>query len=125
MACVLVHIEAEGERPTPAALSALGDARRIASSLVKVTSTEDPDRLRVEPGHPERSYLMAKLQGDHMAPGTSRMPPGSLTLTDDQIEQFRNWIAQGASLKAGPNTGVEDPGPADCGKPQPFRSKAC
>jgi electron transfer flavoprotein alpha subunit len=33
VACVLVHIEAEGTLPTPAALSALGDARRIASSL--------------------------------------------------------------------------------------------
>lgn len=33
MACVLVHIEAEGDRPTPAALSALGEGRRIASTL--------------------------------------------------------------------------------------------
>jgi len=33
VACVLVHIEVEDDQPTPAALSALGDARRIASSL--------------------------------------------------------------------------------------------
>jgi electron transfer flavoprotein alpha subunit len=33
VACVLVHIEADGDRPTPQALAALGEGRRIASAL--------------------------------------------------------------------------------------------
>jgi electron transfer flavoprotein alpha subunit len=32
MACVLVHIEADGDQPTPASLAALGEGRRVASS---------------------------------------------------------------------------------------------
>jgi len=32
MACVLVHIEADGDRPTPASLAALGEGRRVATS---------------------------------------------------------------------------------------------
>src|SRR5690349_13104585 len=32
MACVLVHIEADGDHPTPASLAALGEGRRVASS---------------------------------------------------------------------------------------------
>jgi electron transfer flavoprotein alpha subunit len=32
MACVLVHIEADGDLPTPASLAALGEGRRVASS---------------------------------------------------------------------------------------------
>jgi electron transfer flavoprotein alpha subunit len=33
VACVLVHIEADGDRPTQSALAALGEGRRIASTL--------------------------------------------------------------------------------------------
>jgi electron transfer flavoprotein alpha subunit len=32
MACVLVHIEADGDQPTPASLAALGEGRRVATS---------------------------------------------------------------------------------------------
>lgn len=32
MACVLVHIEADGDHPTPASLAALGEGRRVATS---------------------------------------------------------------------------------------------
>lgn len=32
MACVLVHIEVDGDAPTPASLAALGEGRRVASS---------------------------------------------------------------------------------------------
>lgn len=78
------------------------DTARMQSSTVMVRSTEDPGRFRIEPGHPERSYLMAKIEGTDLAPGTSRMPPGSLALTDEELAQFRCWIAQGASFKVDP-----------------------
>src|SRR4051812_35106113 len=69
------------------------DAARLTTSLLNVRSTQDPGRLRVDPGHPERSYLLAKLEGRNIAPGTLRMPPSSQRLSDEQLALFRDWIA--------------------------------
>jgi hypothetical protein len=50
---------------------------------------------RVTPGDPEHSYLMNKLLGVGMCPGTQRMPLGT-PLLDSQIQVIRDWICEGA-----------------------------
>ena len=54
--------------------------------------------VRVEPGKPDASYLIMKLEGTHLAHGGSgaRMPFGAEALPTAVIGQFRDWIAAGA-----------------------------
>ena len=53
--------------------------------------------LRVDPGNPDDSYLIIKLEGgDRIADGTARMPLGRTPLTPEQIAVVREWIASGA-----------------------------
>ena len=72
------------------------------SVLVGIESQEAPGALRVKPGDPDQSYLMAKLLGTQEDLGGSgaRMPTGEAImrppLPDDQIAIFRAWIAEGA-----------------------------
>ncbi len=67
------------------------------ASLVGVKSIEAPLK-RVEPGKPDASYLIAKLEGTHVAKGGkgARMPFGAPPLPKDQIDLIRGWIAAGA-----------------------------
>jgi hypothetical protein len=65
--------------------------------LVNVPSAQRPGVPRVDPGNPDGSYLIQKLEG---APGIvgMRMPlNGPPYLTDGQIEIIRRWIASGAA----------------------------
>lgn len=51
---------------------------------------------RVEPGNPDASCLVLKLEGSLQA-GGERMPPFPLPpLSDEQLGAIREWIAQGA-----------------------------
>ena len=63
--------------------------------LVGVPSVEVPELLRVNPGQPDNSYLVMKIEG---APGITggRMPLGLPPLSADQIASIRAWIADGA-----------------------------
>jgi len=67
--------------------------------LVGVAPTVDTAReaglLRVDPGHPENSFLLIKLTGPTPDQG-SRMPLTGPLLTDAEIGLIRAWIAQGA-----------------------------
>ena len=83
------------------------DAAHAYAHLVNVPSTQLPSVRLVDPGHPETSFLLHKLAGDMYTavPGCTmntqncgqRMPMvGGVTLTDAQIELFRQWIAAGA-----------------------------
>ncbi len=63
-------------------------------SIVRVPSVERPDLNRVEPGDPDRSYLVKKLRGDPDITGV-RMPNGS-TLTPDEIQLVIDWVRRGA-----------------------------
>ncbi len=66
------------------------------ASLVSVASREKPGAIRVEPGDPDSSYLVEKLEG---APGIVglRMPrSGPPYLTDGQILAIKRWIQLGA-----------------------------
>ena len=52
--------------------------------------------LLVEPGSLHGSYLVNKLTGLGMCPGTSMMPLANPPLTTDQIQIIADWICQGA-----------------------------
>jgi len=63
-------------------------------STVRVPSVEFPGLNRVEPGSPDRSYLVKKLRGDPDITGV-RMPDGG-TLTPDEIQLVIDWVTRGA-----------------------------
>ena len=49
----------------------------------------------MEPGDPENSYLVHKIEGRAGITGTI-MPPGGDPLTAEEIEAIRQWITDGA-----------------------------
>lgn len=67
------------------------------ATLVGVKATET-ELNRVEPGKPEQSYLVRKLEGTHVAAGGTgeRMPVGGAPLSPEQMATLRAWIEQGA-----------------------------
>lgn len=66
-------------------------------ALVGVASNQVPELELIDPGSPNESYLVIKLEGaDRMASGTSQMPFGGPPLSDEKIQQVRDWIADGA-----------------------------
>lgn len=71
---------------------------KAIESLVGVPSQEAPDILRVKAGDPDASYLVMKIEGTHLDHGGNgvRMPFGAAPLTDQQIADIRQWIAEGA-----------------------------
>lgn len=82
---------------SPAAGQSLAEGLAYART-VNVPSEELPSMDRVEPGDPDRSYLVHKVQGTHLDVGGSglRMPRGQEPLSQDQINLIRAWIEQGA-----------------------------
>lgn len=66
--------------------------------LVNVASTEVPSLLRVDPGDPDDSYLIQKLEGT--AAVGDRMPLGGPYLPQADIDVIRQWITDGASETA-------------------------
>lgn len=68
------------------------------ASLVNVQSNEAPALKRVLPGKPEKSYLIMKLEGTHIAKGGkgARMPFGSAPLKPEEIAKFKAWVKAGA-----------------------------
>lgn len=64
-------------------------------NLVNTPSTEQPGLRRVNPGDPDASYLVRKLEGTAGITG-ARMPLGGAPLTSDQINTIRQWITNGA-----------------------------
>ena len=70
------------------------DAGNSYALLVGVSSSEVPTVKRVEPGQPDNSYLIQKLEG-HAAVG-ARMPFGGPYLDDASIAIIRQWISAGA-----------------------------
>ncbi|MEO8018093.1 MAG: hypothetical protein ABI769_09785 [Pseudomonadota bacterium] len=70
------------------------DAANSYAMIVNVASNEVPGLLRVNPGNPDASYLVQKIQGNN-AQG-ARMPFGGPYLPQDRIDLVRRWIAAGA-----------------------------
>ena len=62
--------------------------------LVNTASVEVPSLRRVQPGNPDASYLIQKLEGT--AAVGSRMPLNGTPLPSETIAVIRQWIANGA-----------------------------
>lgn len=63
-------------------------------NLVNVPSTQVQDLLLVNPGNPDKSYLVDKLEGNKVV--GERMPMGKTRLSDKDIKMIRDWIKEGA-----------------------------
>lgn len=86
--------------------SGFGDysAGNSFSNLVKVRSLENPQLFRVNPGQPDKSYLMLKIgagpagstfSGELMPPGCPGAGRnGAVCLEADDIEAIRTWITE-------------------------------
>lgn len=71
------------------------DAAHSYALLVGVPSTEQPNVKRVNPGNPDSSYIVLKLQGSSGITG-ARMPFGGPYLPQSTIDVIRQWISAGA-----------------------------
>ena len=92
--CVACHVGAAA----PLGLR-LDDANSYAL-LVGVASGQQPALQRVEPGDPDNSYLIRKLEGTASTGG--RMPLGMTPLPQGDIDMIRQWILDGALPTASP-----------------------
>ena len=63
-------------------------------NLVNVPSVQIQDLLLVDPGHPDKSYLINKIEGNNVV--GERMPMGKPRLPDKDINLIREWIKEGA-----------------------------
>jgi mono/diheme cytochrome c family protein len=66
------------------------------SLLVNHPATENNTLDRVEPGAPERSYLILKLRGDPSISGDRMPQDGPPYLSNEQIDAIAAWIRAGA-----------------------------
>jgi len=51
---------------------------------------------RVDPGNPDGSCIVYKIEGLDLASGNRMPPPPAPTLSQEEIEAIRQWIADGA-----------------------------
>lgn len=65
------------------------------AELIGIPASQCGERLRVDPGDPDASYLLAKLLGVGMCSGT-RMPKAAAAYPVADIELVTAWICQGA-----------------------------
>ena len=68
---------------------------RSYDMLVGVPSVERPELFRVEPGNPDNSYIIRKLEGGPGIVG-GQMPLNRSPLDQKVINSIRLWIAMGA-----------------------------
>ena len=66
----------------------------FAGRIVGVASEQRSDFKLVDPGNPDKSYLLLRVRGDDEMI-SQQMPPGS-PLSAEQVEIIRAWIAVGA-----------------------------
>ena len=91
VSCVTCHTNA-GRNPA----AGLNLAVDPYAALVNVASTQKRELLRVNPGDPENSYLVHKLEGRSGIVGL-RMPfSGPPHMTSGQIDVVKRWIEIGA-----------------------------
>ncbi len=72
------------------------EAGQAYGNLVGRPSTQRSNLDRVEPGDPERSYLILKLRGDPSITGLRMPQDGPPYLTSEQIDGIAAWIRAGA-----------------------------
>ena len=75
------------------------DAGNSFVNLVGVSSRQVGSLLRVDPGDPDRSYLVRKLEGS--AAEGERMPLGGPPVPQATIDFVRQWISDGALPESG------------------------
>jgi hypothetical protein len=63
-------------------------------NIVGVTSTERGDLHRIEPGDPDRSYMVKKIRGDPDIVGSQMPLVGSITTGQRQL--VIDWVRRGA-----------------------------
>lgn len=73
----------------------LSTAANSHANLVNVASSQVPSLDRVEPGQPDNSYLIRKLEGAAGIVG-SRMPQGGPFLNQETMDMIRQWITDDA-----------------------------
>lgn len=93
--CTTCHIGAGA----PAGLRL--DAGNSYAMLVNVASAEVPGTLRVNPGNPNASYLVQKIEGT-AAVGVRMPANGPPYLPQDRIDLVRRWITAGAPVASAP-----------------------
>ena len=72
------------------------DAGVARQNLVGVGSVQFPTLLRVNPGEPDSSYIVWKIEGRPRLVG-GRMPLGLQPLSQEQIAAVKEWIDGGAA----------------------------
>lgn len=72
------------------------EAGQAYGNLVGRPSSQRSDLARVQPGDPERSYLILKLRGDPSITGLRMPQDGPPFLTSEQIDGIAAWIRAGA-----------------------------
>jgi hypothetical protein len=73
------------------------DAANSYAMLVNVASAESPGTLRVNPGNPDASYIVHKIEGT-AAVGVRMPANGPPYLPQDRIDLVRRWISAGAPM---------------------------
>ena len=63
-------------------------------NIVNVQSNQDAAFDRIEPGDPDASYLVQKVEGT--ASSGARMPFGQPALSNELIQKLRDWVTDGA-----------------------------
>jgi hypothetical protein len=71
------------------------DAAHSYNLLVGVPSAEEAGLLRVNPGNPDASYMLQKIEGVAGIVG-GQMPLGETPLPQDTSDAIRQWISNGA-----------------------------
>ena len=76
------------------------DAAHSYNLLVGVKSAESPTLDRVQPGQPDQSYIVLKIEGANGIVG-SQMPLHETPLPQTTINAIRQWITNGAPSASG------------------------
>jgi hypothetical protein len=77
------------------------DAANSYAMLVNVASAQSPGLLRVNPGNPDASYLVQKIEGT-AAVGVRMPANGPPYLSQTQLDLVRRWITAGAPQSSAP-----------------------
>jgi mono/diheme cytochrome c family protein len=90
--CANCHSGGGGSLPSSLNLTSAADSH---ANLVSVASSQQPALNLVEPGNPDDSYLIRKLEGGPNISG-GQMPQGGPFLDQATIDVIRQWITEGA-----------------------------